>query len=79
MRSRVVKKGSGETLVLLSGGIDSAACLDFYIAREERVRAMFVEYGQLAVTRERNAARRVATHFDIPLYVWATCCSLRRR
>lgn len=67
MSRRSARKKGRETLVLLSGGIDSAACVDFYLEQQEKVRAMFVEYGQLAVTRERNAARRVASHFGIPL------------
>lgn len=47
-------------LVLLSGGLDSAACTTFYRAQHYDVSALFVEYGQAAVRLERHAARRVA-------------------
>jgi 7-cyano-7-deazaguanine synthase len=52
--------------ILLSGGIDSAACV---LALRDRcsVSAVFVDYGQAAAREEGQAAKRVAGFFGIPL------------
>jgi len=61
-------KGSrSECLVLLSGGIDSAACLTFYRDRNLSVGGVFVDYGQPPGDRERASARAVAEHYGIRL------------
>ena len=54
-----------EVLILLSGGIDSTACLDFYLRLERPSCGLFVDYGQLAAAREWQAARDVASYYDI--------------
>lgn len=54
-------------LVLLSGGVDSAACLAFYKKLTGSVRALFVDYGQPTRSRERESARRVADYFSVSL------------
>lgn len=53
--------------VLLSGGIDSAACAHFLQSRDLNVNAIFLAFGQPAEIYERTAARAVADHLDIPL------------
>jgi 7-cyano-7-deazaguanine synthase len=53
--------------VLLSGGIDSSACVAFYLEQEFRVAGIFVDYGQIAMPREVRAAEAVAKHYRIPL------------
>lgn len=53
--------------MLLSGGIDSAAALHFYVALGRPVATMFVDYGQVATEPERRAATLVAEHFGVPL------------
>jgi len=59
----------GSTLVLLSGGIDSGATLAFHRRRSAEVSALFVDYGQAAAEPEHAAARRVSTHYEVPLSV----------
>jgi 7-cyano-7-deazaguanine synthase len=54
-------------LVLLSGGVDSAACAAFYSSQRYDVSALFVEYGQAAAQQERRAARRLAKRAGVPL------------
>jgi len=56
-----------EVLVLLSGGIDSSACVDFYRSLGRAVCALHISYGQGAAVQERQAAARVATHFGVPI------------
>ncbi len=57
----------GDVIVLLSGGVDSAACAHFYLALGRRVMAAFVDYGQAAANLEGEASRAIADHFNIPL------------
>ena len=56
-----------DVLVLMSGGIDSAACAHFFQQRGDCVRGVFVDYGQAAASSERQAVQEVAAHLGIPL------------
>ena len=56
--------------VLLSGGIDSSACLQFLLDRRHDVSALFIDHGQAAAERERPAAGAIAKHFDLHLSRW---------
>lgn len=60
---------SSEVLVLLSGGLDSTACLRFYIDLGRPTCGMFIDYLQPAANREGRAAREVADYFGVPLYM----------
>jgi len=53
----------------MSGGIDSAACANFLIDQGHKPRALFVDYGQAALKRERAAVKSLCAHFTIPLEV----------
>jgi len=57
----------GTTLVLLSGGLDSAVCAHLLKSPSRAVEGLFVDYGQAALKRERASARAVAAHLGIPL------------
>src|SRR5713101_8085560 len=56
-----------EVLVLLSGGIDSTACLDFYRELGRPPCALFIDYGQPAARLEADAAKAVAAYYSVPL------------
>ena len=55
--------------LLLSGGIDSAACLAFYLKEEFQVECFHISFGQPASRHERAAAERLARHFGVPLTI----------
>ena len=55
--------------LLLSGGIDSTACLAFYLKEKFHVECFHISYGQPASGHERAAAERVARHFNVPLKI----------
>ena len=63
------RRGSPSALVLLSGGLDSAACVAFYRAQGLGLASMFFDYGQPAAVQERRASRRIAAHFGIEHHV----------
>jgi 7-cyano-7-deazaguanine synthase len=54
-------------MVLLSGGVDSTACVDFYMDFGRPPCGLFIDYGQPAVAQERRSATRIARHYSIPL------------
>jgi len=54
-----------QTVVLLSGGIDSSACVAFYVGLPSQVEALFLDYGQPPIEPEWNSAQRVARHYGI--------------
>ena len=60
------RSNSGKVRVLLSGGIDSSACVAFYLEQGFSVNGIFVDYGQIAAPREIEAARAIARHYNIP-------------
>lgn len=65
---RISTKSKSFVSVLLSGGIDSTACLHFLLHRPGfRPEPLFVDYGQLSATRESQAASAIAKHYDVPL------------
>ena len=53
--------------VLLSGGLDSTACIAFYLDQGFLVHSYFVDYGQVSAFREGKAAVDVAKHYGIHL------------
>ena len=55
------------TLVLVSGGIDSAACLDFFQRRGDTVHGLFVDYGQAARLQEAAAVTKMSDHYRVPI------------
>jgi 7-cyano-7-deazaguanine synthase len=57
-----------KVVVLLSGGVDSTACLAYYRRqRRQYVSALHVNYGQSARVRELRAARAVSAHYGVRL------------
>lgn len=60
--------------VLLSGGIDSAALMAFYLRQDFDVQALFVDFGQAAAKQELNAARSLCKYYSIPLSVFTARC-----
>ena len=60
-----------QVTVLLSGGIDSAALLEFYLRQQLKVRAVFVNFGQPAAKQEACAARAICDHYGVRLSVIA--------
>src|SRR6266496_4084383 len=53
--------------VLLSGGLDSTACLAFYMKQDFAVEGLFFDFGQASATREEDAARAIARHYGAGL------------
>lgn len=68
-----------DVAVLLGGGIDSAALLDLYRRRRDRIVALHVSYGQRAETMELAACRKLARHYRVPLKVVKSNVRLPRR
>jgi hypothetical protein len=56
-------------IVLLSGGIDSAACAHLLKAQGMTVEGIFFDYGQPSAPREQAAAQLIAEHIGIPLSI----------
>ena len=58
---------SNEVIVLLSGGIDSAACLAFHESQNSCSSGLFINYGQAAAEREYQAALDISDFYKVPL------------
>ena len=56
-----------KTIVLLSGGVDSTACLHFCLDNGHQAEPFFVDYGQAAARQEKEAASVIAERFHLPI------------
>ena len=55
-----------KAFILLSGGIDSMACLNFYKTLGYDVECVFCDYGQPAAILEKQSSKKIAEHYQIP-------------
>lgn len=60
-----------ELVVLLSGGIDSMACIHFYLSLGRPLCTAFIDYGHLAAPHEANASVAISRYFGVPLRQFA--------
>jgi 7-cyano-7-deazaguanine synthase len=58
---------NGDTVLLFSGGIDSAACATFLRGSGHAVRGLFIDYGQRAAPFEKRAANDLSSLLNLPL------------
>jgi len=73
------KLSSPRVCVLLSGGIDSTACLHFYKDAGSSLEAVFIDYGQRSAERELLSTKKVAQHYDIRLHRLAWHCRWKNK
>lgn len=59
-------------VILLSGGIDSMACVNFYLQQGYDVECIFCNYGQPGAVSELIAASKIAEHYQVPLRIIET-------
>ena len=52
-------------LILFSGGIDSTACIHYYLKLDFNVEGIFVDYGQKAHIREFSSVTNIASYYGI--------------
>lgn len=58
-----------DVVVLLSGGIDSTACIPFYVNQDFSVTALFCDYGQVSLSQELPAVTAIADFYNIELNI----------
>lgn len=54
-----------KSIILLSGGLDSAVCLAQAIQGTEVVKVLTFDYGQRSREKEKNAARNLCAHYKL--------------
>lgn len=74
-----MRKIRKQAIILLSGGIDSTACLDFYKSKKYNVEALLINYGQTSFKNELKAARKICKHFSVSLHVITTKSSITHK
>ncbi len=58
-----------KVVILSSGGIDSTACIHYYLNLKYNVNCNFIDYGQISATREEQALKRITDNFNIDFSV----------
>jgi len=56
-----------DVIILLSGGIDSTACINYYLSQKIKPLGLFINYGQAVAERELNSAEEVSRYYKIKL------------
>lgn len=69
---------SADVCVLLSGGIDSTACISFYLENDFSVRCLFIDYGQASAKREARSVKDITNHYNVPI-AWLIWSGLKRK
>lgn len=54
-------------IILLSGGMDSAACCHFFLEKDFNVSGLFIDFGQPASNLESQAAKAISDFYNICL------------
>jgi 7-cyano-7-deazaguanine synthase len=62
-------EGNASALVLLSGGMDSTACIHFLQNQHFQVTAFHIQYGQPASLIEMERSQEIAEYFNVPLKI----------
>lgn len=57
-----------DTIVLLSGGVDSTALIEYHLTRKDNVRTLFIDYSQKSVNSEYHAAKAISGHYNVPFF-----------
>lgn len=55
-----------DSVVLLSGGIDSATALAMVKQGDGEASSVFIDFGQPAASAEAKSAQRISAHFEVP-------------
>ena len=58
---------NASVIVLLSGGIDSSACVQYYLKNGFSTSAIFIYYEQLPVKMEESSAKKICSYYNINL------------
>jgi 7-cyano-7-deazaguanine synthase len=62
-----VQEFDNEAMVLLSGGVDSTACLAFLKSQNTRSSCLYINYGHSAANQETRAALEVSAFYGVRL------------
>lgn len=62
-------KKKSNVCVLLSGGIDSTACVHFYSEQKNKISTLYIDYGQLSAYKELKSAEQISKYYGVELKV----------
>lgn len=52
-------------MILLSGGIDSTACIEYYKKNGFKIECLFVDFGQKSLRQEQNAVKKITKFYKV--------------
>jgi 7-cyano-7-deazaguanine synthase len=58
---------TSKVLLLFSGGIDSTACIQYYLDLGYSVNPIFIKYGQLSESQELRSANQICEYYNLTL------------
>jgi 7-cyano-7-deazaguanine synthase len=60
-----MEKNFKNVLILSSGGIDSTACIKYYLDLDFKISSLFIDYGQKSRISERESVERIAQFYKV--------------
>lgn len=63
------EKVKSKVLLLFSGGIDSTACIQYYLDLGYSIDPLFIKFGQLSENQELKSAQQICTFYQLNLKV----------
>ncbi|MCD4795370.1 MAG: 7-cyano-7-deazaguanine synthase [Bacteroidales bacterium] len=60
-------KVKSSVLLLFSGGIDSTACIQYYLDLGYSINPVFIKFGQLSEKQELKSAQQICTYYGLNL------------
>jgi len=73
-----LSKRSNSVLVLLSGGVDSTALVQYYQSKNYKVKGVFIGYNQSSRAMEEDAVKRISKYYQIETEVVDLGMSLKQ-
>lgn len=61
------ERAKNNVLLLFSGGMDSTACIQFYLDLGYSVNPLFIKFGQLSEYQELKSVKKICKHYGLNL------------
>lgn len=74
-----MQRKSKSVIILLSGGVDSTALVQYYLAKNYEVRGVYFVYGQATKDMEQLAVRKVSEYYQIETDIVDLGLSLKQK
>lgn len=66
-----MQENENTVIILLSGGVDSTALVQYYQSLNYNAKGIYIDYGQASKNMEIEAVEKVSEHYRINTEIWS--------